>query len=133
MKQVAIFKSFTNNERFWDQYSQRLTVTQKQEIAILIHVKRVLKLSSFLYQNQCFILSDFSNYFYLFIYLFVKGWRNHWKIRHALLWLKDFKFQCMGVTLTGTVNGTGWLIRMWIKYYRIKWTTLCFDTQNIQY
>ena len=69
MKQVAIFKSFTNNERFWDQYSQRLTVTQKQEIAILIHVKRVLQLSSFLYQNQCFILSDFSNYFYLFIYL----------------------------------------------------------------
>ena len=67
MEQVAIFKSFTNNERFWDQYSQRLTVTQKQKIVILIHVKRVLQLSSFLYQNKCFILSDFSNYFYLFI------------------------------------------------------------------
>ena len=40
-------------------------MTQKQEIAILIHVKTVLQLSSFLYQNQCFILSDFSNYFYL--------------------------------------------------------------------
>lgn len=55
----------------------------------------------------------------IFIYLFIKGWRSHWKVQHALLWLKDFKFQCMGVTLMGTVNGTGWLIRMWIKYCRI--------------
>ena len=71
MKQVAIFKSFTNNERFWDQYSQRLTVTQKQEIAILIHVKRVLQLSSFLIFYIKISVSSYLIFLTIFIYIFI--------------------------------------------------------------